>query len=140
MNIYKFITSWEYRHFVKKLRGVEKMTADLVFKRHKTREIREQIRQECDNNKARLSSIDEQIKIQKESPTMEEGEIKRLDDNKVILEREISRLEQQVRGLDLEVEGSKPTEEFHDGLEGINHQIDALYELKGMIKNYLKEL
>jgi len=140
INIYKKLTNWKYRHFVNKLRGVERMTEDLIFKRFKTLEIRDQIRQECDNNKARLDSIEQQIKNQKENPTLEEGEIKRLDDTKVILEREIERLTQQMRGLDLDVSGSKPTNEFPDGLEGINHQIDALYELKQMIKAYLKQI
>jgi len=140
MNIIKYTTSWKYRHFVNKLRGVERMTEDLISKRFKTLEIREQIRQECDNHKARLESLVQQIKNQTETPTMEEGEIKRLEDNKVILEREINRLTQQMRGLDLDVEGSKPTEEFQNGLEGINHQVDALYELKQMIKAYFKQI
>lgn len=140
MNIIKYITNWKYRHFAKKLRGVEKMIEDLIFKRFKTLEIREQIRQEHDNNRARLSSIESQIEVQKTTPTMEQGEIARLDDTKILLQREIDRLQAQMKDLDLEVHGSKPTAEYQNGVEGIDHQIDALYELKQMVKAYLKEL
>lgn len=131
MNIIKFLINWEYRHFRNKLRGVEKMISDLVFKRHKTGEIREQIRQEYDSHKARLSSIEERLKTEK---------VSQLEDDKVILEREISRLEAQMKQLDLDVFGSKPTNEFPNGVEGINHQIDALQELKVMVREYIKQL
>ena len=66
MNLIKFLTNWEYRHFKNKLRGVERMISDLVFKRFKTGEIREQARQEYDNHKARLSSTEERLKTEKD--------------------------------------------------------------------------
>ena len=131
MNLIKFLTNWEYRHFKNKLRGVERMISDLVFKRFKTGEIREQVRQEYDNHKARLSSTEERLKTEKD---------KKLEDDKVILEREIGRLEAQMKQMDLDIFGSKPTDEYHNGLEGINHQIDALQELKVMVREYIKGL
>ena len=132
--------NWKYRYFKSKLRGVEKLIADLEFKRFKTREIREEIRQEYDNLKSKLSVLEAQIKSQKEKPTLEVGEIARLYDQKVLLDRDIERLLAQMKGLDLEVEGSKVTQEYPDGVQGVNQQLDALRELVGMLKSYVKDL
>jgi len=140
MNIIKYISNWKYRYFLKKLRGVESMIEDFQFKRFKTREIREEMRQEYDNLKAKLSVLETQIKTQKEKPTMEKGEIARLDDSKVLLDRDIERYANQMKALDLEVEGSKPTAEYHDGVQGINDQLDALRELYQMLQDYIKKL
>ena len=112
------------------------MIEDLSFKRFKTREIREEIRVEYDNLKSKLSILETQIKAQKDSPTMEKGEIARLDDQKVLLDRDIERYLKQMKGLDLEVEGSRPTAEYPDGVQGINQQLDSLRELIGMLEDY----
>ena len=140
MKIQKFLFNWKYRYFLKKKRGVEAMIEDLCFKRFKILEIREEIRQEYDNLKSKLFVLEPQINSQKEKPTMEKGEIARLDDQKVLLDRDIERLLGQMKSLDLEVIGSKPTEEYRDGVQGINAQIDSLQELKGMLKSYTKGL
>lgn len=116
------------------------MILDLEFKRFKTAEIREEIRQEYDNSRSRLSILEAQIASQKEKPTMEKGEIARLDDQKTLLERDIERFKQQMKGLDLEIQGSKPTPEYQDGVQGISQQLDALRELVGMIKDYIKTI
>ena len=87
-----------------------------------------------------MSILEAQIKAQKEKPTMEAGEIARLDDQKVLLERDIERFKEQMKGLDLEVHGSKPTAEYHDGVQGVKQQLEALRELVGMLKDYLKTL
>ena len=116
------------------------MIWDLEFKRAKTRMIREEIRQTYDNLKSRLHILEEDIKKQKETPTMEKGDIARLDDQKVLLERDITRYEAQMKGLDLEVNGSKQTAEYPDGVQGINDQLDALRELMGMLKEYMRGL
>ena len=136
---FKYIFNWKYRYFQKKLGGVYKMIADLEFKRFKTLEIREEIRQEYDQNKARMEVLDTQIKQQKEKPTMEQGEINRLDDKKVLLDIEIKNHLDQMKSLDLDVNGSRSTSDYPDGVQGINQQLDALRELIGMIKNYIKE-
>lgn len=134
------LLNWKWRYFKKKLRGVEKMIADFEFKRFKTLEIREEIRQEYDQSKARLEVLNTQIKQQQEKPTMEKDEIARLDDRKVLLERDIKKFEDQLKGLDLEVYGCAPNQDYHDGVQGINQQLDALRELVVMLKNYIKEL
>jgi len=116
------------------------MIEDLLFKRFKTREIREDIRQEYDNQKSKLSLLESQIKAEEAKPTMEKGDFARLGDEKVLLERDIERYLQQMKALDLEIQGSNPTAEFHDGVQGINDQLDALRELAEMLKEYIKNL
>lgn len=140
MNIIKYIFSWKYRYFLQKKRGVEKMIEDLCFKRSKTQMIREEVRQEYDKSRAKLDILQTQIKAQKETPTMEEGEIKRLDDQEVLLKRDVERYEAQIKMLDLDVQGTKPTNEYPDGVTGINHQIDSLRELQVMLKEYIKQI
>ncbi|MBI5573481.1 MAG: hypothetical protein HY919_02875 [Elusimicrobia bacterium] len=126
MNIIKFLINWKYRHFLKKLAGIDKIIADLTFKRFKTDEIREEVRQELDNLQAKLAAI---------TAVAETPEI---IDQKVILARDIKRLKDQIIGIDLEITGSKPTNQYPDGIQGINGQIGAYNELKKMIKEYIK--
>lgn len=128
------------KYFKEKLDAVEKTIWDLEFKREKTRSIREEVRVEYDTTKARLELINNQIKDQKEKPTMSEGDIKRLDDDKVRIERDLTRYESQMKSMDLEVTGSQPTSELPDGHIGIDHQLESLRELKGMIKEYITKL
>ncbi len=128
----KYLTNWKYRHFKNKLRGVEKMMEDLTFKKFKTLEIREQIRQQYDGEKAKLAVIEEALK--KENPEA------RLQDDKALLERDAERHLNQMKQLDLEAFGSKPTQELQNGFDGIDQQLDSLGELKLMIKEYVRIL
>lgn len=128
------------KYFKQKLYGVQRMIWDLEFRRYKTLEIREDVRQEYDKSKARLEITEAQAKSQKENPTMEAGEIARLDDQIVLIKRDIERYESQLKAMDLDVHGSKPTNELPDGVAGINHQLDSLRELQIMIKEYIKSL
>ena len=140
MNIFKYLFSWKYRYFVQKRWGVQKMIADYEFKRHKTLEIREEIRQQYDQERARLPILEEQIKNQKENPTLEAGEIARLDDQKVLLEKTIARFLEQIKGLDIEVDGAKPSPEHPEGAQGLNHVLDSLRELTEMLRIYTNKI
>lgn len=123
-------------HFKGKLRGVEGMLWDLEFKVFKTREIREDIRKEYDFMLSRIESIDAQIKnFPADKP---EEERKTLEDQKVLAERDRDRLLHQIKTLDVEVEGARPTAEEPNGHEGINMQIDQLRELADMLRSWLK--
>lgn len=124
------------KHFKSKLIGVQRMVWDLEFKRFKTREIREEVRQTYDNQKSRQFSLKEQLnnkELKKEELANIKDEIERLD-------VQLKRYEEQMKGLDLEVEGSKPTNELPDGHDGINQTLDSLRELQQMIKSYIHEL
>lgn len=112
------------------------MIWDLSFKTFKTREIREDVRREYDQQKARLSIISEEIKNWPSDKSEEDK--KKLEDKVVLIERDIARYEQQLKQLDLECEGSKPTNEYPDGVQGISHQIDSLQELRQMLKEWIK--
>lgn len=134
------IFNWKVRHFLKKKRDVAKLILDLEFKRFKTREIREEIRQERDGLLFKLEQVSSKTKSEADNPNKNIDEFKRLEDEKVILERDIKRLENHMKELDLEIEGSKPTQELPNGLQGINQQIDSLRELELMIRDYIKIL
>lgn len=121
-------------HFKGKLEGVEKMIYDLEFKRFKTREIREGIRKDYDALRARKESLDKQV----ESASGDEK--KRIEDAKVVTDRDVARLEGQIKRLDEEVNGAKPNQENHDGVIGINEQIDSLRELRLMLKDWIKNI
>ena len=128
------------KYFKQKLNGVKKMIWDLEFKRHKTREIREEVRVEYDTTKSRLSSIELQIKEQTEKPTLDKGEIARLDDTKVLMEKKIKDFEVQMSDLDTEIIGTKSNDRYPEGLVGINDQLEALRELITMLNKYIKTL
>jgi len=125
-------------YFQKKSKAVQNMIWDLEFKLYKTKEIREEVRQELSNKKAQLETLENQIKSQKEKPTMKEEEAKQLDDRKVFLDKDIQRHIDQLKILDEEIGGVKKSAENPEGSAGLIQQIEALYELKGIIKSYIK--
>lgn len=112
------------------------MIWDLEFKIFKTLEIREDVRKEYDNAKSRLALLDSQLEEQEKNKTLKDEELATIKDHKEICERDLSRYEAQMKQVDLEIYGSKPTEEYPDGVVGIQHQLDSLYELKVMVKKY----
>lgn len=124
------------KHFQQKLEGVQKMIWDLEFKSFKTREIREDIRKEYDTAKSRIDSFIKQI----ETWTGDEAERKGVEDKKVRCERDVIRFEAQMKQLDEEVNGAKPSAENHDGVNGIVQQIDSLRELVEMLKDHIKSI
>jgi hypothetical protein len=140
MSIINYLTNWKYRYFVNKLRGVKKMILDLEFKRFKTREIREEVRQEYDNTKSRLAVLENQVGSEKEKPSLAKDEFKRLEDQQVVMTRDAERYQAQMKHLDVEIEGSPETNEYPDGIQGINSQLESLHELEGMVKDYLKHV
>ena len=128
------------KYFKNKLIGVQNMIWDLEFKSFKTQEIREEVLVNYDDSKLKLTVVDEKIKLEKDNKKMSTDEFKRLEDSKVLLEKDIKRYENQMAALDLEVFGSRPTNELPDGAIGITHQIDSLRELSTMIKDYIKSI
>jgi len=142
MNMVKYITNWKYRYFSRKLKGVKSMILDLEFKRFKTREIREEVRQTYDTSKAKLLSLETTIKQEKDKQGkgMAEGDIARLEDETVRLKRDIERYAAQIKAMDIDVEGSRETNEYPDGVAGVNQQLESLHELEGMLKDYCRAL
>ena len=157
-------------YFQKKLKQVDFMFWDLEFKKFKTLEIREEIRQEYDNQNSKLNVIETQIKSQLKDASkicevhnpekgtdakhkdhgkcvceyidghMEIGEVERLYDQKVLIKRDADRFLNQIKQLDIEVNGASPSADLPEGFQGIVQQLDSLRELQGMIKSYIKQL
>ena len=126
------------RHFQQKLEGVGKMIWDLDFKRYKTREIREDIRKLYDNAKSRKYGLEEQIKNWPADKNA--GDKARLEDELIRIDRDVERNEAQLKDLDMQAEGAKPSPQYPDGVSGITDQIDSLMELKQMLKDWIKTL
>ncbi len=128
------------QYFKDRLKGVDSMIWDLEFKRFKTQEIREDVRKVYAEAKSRLHKTEEDLKIAQEKGLKKDEGLGALEDQKVLLDRDISRYEAQLKQLDLDVEGSKKTAEFPDGVSGINDQLDSLREVKAMLADWIKGL
>lgn len=112
----------------------------LEFRRFKALELREEIRGAYDTTKAKLLAVEGDIAKQKVNPTMEEGEIKKLDDKKVLIEKEIAGYETQLKNIDIMIYGSKQTAEMPEGFVGLNQELDLNRESIESIKKYLKNI
>ena len=126
--------------FTRKIISTTKMIWDLEFSRSKTRRIREEVRKQYDDRRAKMAALDEQIAEQAKKPTMEKGEIARLDDKKVLFKKEEERFLAQLKRMDVEVNGSERTEEYKEGHIGLDEQIDAFRELIIDFKEYIKNI
>lgn len=122
------------RHFKGKLVGTKQMRWDLEFKKAKTAQIREDIRKEYDYMKSRKASIEQSIKEFK-GP---KGDKARLQDDLERADRDIERLQNQIAALDVQIHGSKKTNQYPDGYDGFAQQIESFKELEGMLKGYIK--
>jgi len=146
--MFKFL-NWKVRYFQGKRNAIEKMVCDLEFKRYKTLQIREKLRYEMDGIKFKLDRLNVQIEQEKSKPTMSADELKRLEDQKIIFERDIERLIKGkpddpnivcIEGLDYAVFGSRPTNEYPQGIQGVNQEIEGLRELSLILRDYIKTL
>lgn len=128
----------EKRYFKKKLWGVQCMIWDLEFKRFKTLYVREQIRQEYDNLRSKLEILKTQINAEKDKSTTDE--FKRLEDQEAVFNRDIERKVEQMKQLDMEVNGASASADLPEGHQGLNQTMEALRELMEVTKMYIKEL
>lgn len=128
------------KYFEKQIDKIEERIWFEEFNRYKMQEDREESRKSLEQAKSSLMALEEKIKSQKDNPTMEKGEIARLDDQKVLLEKDIEKMEESLKASDIMINGSKPTAELKDGFVGVNNTIAKLTEGKQMLKEYLKQL
>ncbi len=127
------------KFFQEKLDGVHKMIWDFEFKRFKSLEIREEVRMQYDNLKSKIQMLDDRIKVEKEADKLTKDEMARLEDEKVILERDRDRYQAQMVQIDSDVHGVKASAGI-EAMSGIDDQLESLQELKGMLKAYIKTL
>ena len=76
----------------------------------------------------------------KEELKENKDELLSLIDKRTLLKRDIDRFDAQMKAIDLEMYGTKPTGEYPNGVQGIDFQIDSFVELKGMLKAWKKTL
>lgn len=128
-------TEWSY--FKKRVEDAQKLIWDMQFKAFKTMEIREEIRHEYDMMKSRVASLEGQLANFPVDGNKDE--LARLEDTKKKSEEDCKRFELQMKQLDDEVKGAKPSNENPEGITGIYQQIDSLKEVKGMVEDYMKK-
>ena len=127
------------RYFKKMCQDLEYQIWDKEFERFKTKEAREELRVEYDRQKAQLSTLETQMKLVDEGKTpMEEGERKRLDDKKVLLERDVKRMAEGREEGDPQEDGLN-LKNFDRTISIHNAQVDQLHSLQGMVKEYIKK-
>jgi chromosome segregation ATPase len=117
------------------------MIEDEKFSRYKTYGLREEVRQEYDQERAKLSNVETRLgDKEKTIAEIGEGEYKRLEDEKVRGDEKIKRLKEEMDTLTQSVEGGKPTSEHPAGIIGNNQTIEKLYDLIDFIKDYLGKI
>ena len=108
------------------------------FEIFQKRGIREGIRKEHEYLSARLDKI--KTDIENWSKDADQGEKARREDDKVRTEADIKKLQDQMRGFDLEIEGCKPCVEYPEGLMGLTGEIEGLKEVQYSIEDWIKQL
>lgn len=71
---------------------------------------------------------------------MDAGEYERLYDQMVLFGNDQQKYLAQMKEFDLQIQGCLPNAEYQEGVRGLNQEIDALIELTGMIKSYIKSI
>ncbi len=117
--------------FKQKIEEVNKVVWDLEFKIHKAHQMREQSRQQRDQNINALMRVDESLKA---DPTNEN-----LLKEKANFEVIVGKLEGQMKMIDDQINGVPATEE-DSGAQGIMEMIGGYAELREMYKTYISEL
>lgn len=123
-------------HFKSKLKATREMRWDMEFKVFKTREIREEVREQYDTTKAKVFNL-EQLRDAIEAGKPEREPLQKDIDK---LTEDAKRYEGHMRQLDVEVSGAAPSADYPEGALGATDQIESLRELEGMLSDYIKTL
>ena len=140
-------------YFKGRLQGVEQEIWQTEFMRHKAKEVKEGLRVEMTAVKSKQSILEEDIKKHEELKDLPEGDIARMKDELVKLEVKANKI---IYGIGMpklkedktvdEVETDKlPREtdlnikDMDRQLVALNEKIDALYEWKGLVKDFIKK-
>lgn len=133
MNIIKYLTSWKYRLFTKKIQGVEVAIAEADFKIAKSRQLREEIRRDRDRSVEAMQQISVALKNDK----VENKEA--LEKDGVATEGNIRRYEAQMKMIDDQISGV-PANGENPGEAGIVDTLKSYVELKKMFIDYRSKL
>ena len=127
VQVWEHLPVSEKRWFKRKLIVTRKMVLDFKFKKFETQVVREGIRKDYDQVKAKLDALKEK----KDS---------KYDDEKIRLTADVERYEKQLTALDMEVNGADPSVENPDGYNGITQHIEKTHQIERILKEYIKEL
>lgn len=125
-------------HFKRRLDFVNTKVYDKEFELHKAREEREGTRKEYDFMKARIDTVDTQIKNFPKDGNIDEK--KRIEDQKVLAKRELERLEKQLQDYDIMINGKAPSAELPNGIMGIIKEMESLKEAELILKDWIKSI
>lgn len=123
------------KYLKRKIEQTQYMIWDLEFKRYKTLEMRDEIREEHDGLKSRLELIENQLKTE-----LTKEQTAEVEEQKKAVEEKIGKYQAQMEMLDFEIIGLRPNEQYPEGVQGINEQLDALQSLKAMYEEYLEQI
>jgi uncharacterized protein YllA (UPF0747 family) len=129
MNI-KYLTNWKYRFFTKKIRDVEMAMLEADFKIAKSRQLREQIRQDRDRAVESARNISEKLE-----KSISDEEKKQLKEELTLHQENKPRFEKQMDMIDREIHGFRGTE-TEEPVIGILERLASMAELKQMYKEY----
>lgn len=123
----------EKKHFKEKIKYMDVQIWNLEFTRFQISQIRESIRQEYDQLRSRKEAINSTLKTEKD-----EVKITEMKDQLEKVENGEKVMLQQMQDKDIQVNGCKECEQFPDGVQGLNEQIEVARMTQQLYKDYLK--
>ena len=128
-------------YFKSKIKTARYHIWETEFQIFQTKLERESVRKEYDNNKARLELIKAQINSTegKELQLKNIDEFKRLEDQVVLLEKDVANGETSLKELDILVNGTAPTNTHPEGALGFIEQIKKFRELCLLMERFVKD-
>lgn len=141
MNILKWVSNPKYRYLVKKKKRMRFVIWDTELSMFKAKELREEAREGYDNCKSRINMMQEKIKTERlkdAKDRIEEGEIARVEDDIVRMEKERDGHLEEMQRLDIEVSGEKPNVDNPEGKDGNMQTLNKLRELEELVRDYIK--
>ena len=120
-------------HFKKQIKRATEALWTLEFRLFEAREMREERRRQRDRSQEDLNVLDN--RLPQDMPQEEKDSL--LAKRKEMQEYH-EYITDQLKALDIEIEGLKPSEKDPQGYQGILDQIDALRGRIEMYKDYIK--
>jgi hypothetical protein len=126
------------KFFENELYFLKKRIWNIEFQVSEKKQMRESVRKEYDFMSARIESITQSIANFPKDGNEEDK--KRIEDDKVRAETDLRALEAQMRGLDIEIYGTKPCADYHDGVMGLTGEIESLRVIELSLKDWIKKI
>lgn len=128
------------RFFKHQIKGNLHKVWVIEFSIYKKMQLREAIRQEYGLMKSRLEPLEAKIASEIATPIMTVDDRKRLEDQRDLINRDLTKLMEQIDNLDLEINGCKPNEKHQEGVQGEMQVLDTYRTLIQSLKDYIKNV